>query len=548
MPRPKSASYNQEPGNSGEVAPEPPSSPAKGILMTPGSAIAKRKTVSFGDHIKDKQDDLPARSGGSDDCSAKTPNSWPRTDADEDQAEERAQRKRNNSSLTKALEQVRDESAKRKRVGRGKILNADEEALAQDLVHPESESGKYWKTEYDVYRENTQREVRKLVKKQQMAKSFAKIKDDECLALTDELRRERLNAERLERKTAELEDLLKTCQAQLRDAQAGEGQPSKAPVPSQDVAPSRYSGRATTQREPRAVHVDRSGEINERQEVEQAIDPELLPPRTDHNVRSATEKQERRQELADVKNQAQPEKPRITARPVRTPANNDIGIQPLSSAVPDLASKVDQVPPSPTNGRTVTCGTGATPLRSLNINAGPVNRLTRRDSAQASPPDDSKAQSVSANPASEQVGPILPSLAQPVQSVERAALTGPRDYKPISRRVDALDESSVPLSASSPFQPNAMLLSTAPNAKRSYAPTSTETSKLKENQAPSNDKWTAGPDPVKPSAAWTAISAPTPAVAGRRVTSLTDKNGKEVGQDRLEAARARIRAKGRAVS
>jgi len=50
---------------------------------------------------------------------------------------------------------------------------------------------------------------------------------------------------------------------------------------------------------------------------------------------------------------------------------------------------------------------------------------------------------------------------------------------------------------------------------------------------------------VKPSAAWNAINAP---IASKRVTSLVDKAGNEVGVDRLEAARARIAARARAVS
>ena len=81
MSRPKSAGdaqvlLNDVPAN----APDPVSSPTKGILMTPGTAAARRKTVTFGDHVVDNEEKRPVKSGLPDDCPGKFPSPWNKLD------------------------------------------------------------------------------------------------------------------------------------------------------------------------------------------------------------------------------------------------------------------------------------------------------------------------------------------------------------------------------------------------------------------------------------------------------------------------------------
>jgi hypothetical protein len=131
--------------------------------------------------------------------------------SDDDEPLERSQGRK----LIEAFEQVREGSSKRtsKQVKLSKG-NADVE-VTSDFTNPQSESGQYWKQEYDIYRERTTREVRKLVLKQKAAKSFARDKDIQCTELAEELRQERKTVERLEKRNAELEAQLREYKEQL---------------------------------------------------------------------------------------------------------------------------------------------------------------------------------------------------------------------------------------------------------------------------------------------------------------------------------------------
>ncbi|QIW98525.1 hypothetical protein AMS68_004043 [Peltaster fructicola] len=148
-----------------------PPSPTKGILLTPGTVGGRGKTVTFGDHIRDND------SGKSEQAT------------------------------------VEEIEPGRKRVDPFDALEASESCEKK----PEYPTGRYWKREYDIYRENTSKELRKLITKQKAAKSFAREKDDQCSALSEELQRERQNVRRLESRALELEMAMKGLQAQLAD-------------------------------------------------------------------------------------------------------------------------------------------------------------------------------------------------------------------------------------------------------------------------------------------------------------------------------------------
>lgn len=187
------------------------SSPTKpnGILMTPGTAARGRKTVSFGAHVVDNEDkraSFPGKSGLPNDCPGKFPSPWtlgtelltdkPRT------------------KLTAALYDVRD-SARPKPTSKPRAK--DDNDITLDVMEPRSESGKYWKDQYFSYSERSQKEVKKLVTKQQLAKNYAKKKDAEAMELATKLAEER-KRHKLREKT--LEEQTKEYQERLRQSMA----------------------------------------------------------------------------------------------------------------------------------------------------------------------------------------------------------------------------------------------------------------------------------------------------------------------------------------
>lgn len=73
-----------------------------------------------------------------------------------------------------------------------------------DLNEPRSQSGRYWKSEFQKYHEEAQAEMEKLVKYKQLAKSYAKAKDAEALGLTGRLKEEQARMVEMERTIAEM--------------------------------------------------------------------------------------------------------------------------------------------------------------------------------------------------------------------------------------------------------------------------------------------------------------------------------------------------------
>ncbi|CAD0099107.1 unnamed protein product [Aureobasidium mustum] len=166
-------------------------SPTKpnGILMTPGTT-RRNKTVSFGAHVLDNE----SKKQGGTALSSTFPGSG--------LAQPSSTSNRARTKLTAQLQEVRDSAQKGKtnHTQRAK----DDTDLTMDYMEPRSQSGKYWKREYESYADNTQREMKKLVIKQKAAKDYAKEKEDEVADLKTQLRQERLKVERLEAKTNEL--------------------------------------------------------------------------------------------------------------------------------------------------------------------------------------------------------------------------------------------------------------------------------------------------------------------------------------------------------
>lgn len=197
-----------------------------GILSTPGT-LKGRKTVSFGAQVVDNEGKKTTRSGIPNDCPGKFPSPWtPKVEA---LAEELEERPSSSSKLTQKLYEARDSSkrsepkaeapgAKAKtEAARPKPRARDDADITVDVMEPRSESGRYWRDQYLEYAYNSEREVRKIIKKQQIAKEYARKKDNEAIELTEKLEAER---KRHVQREKELEAKNKDYKERLRQAMA----------------------------------------------------------------------------------------------------------------------------------------------------------------------------------------------------------------------------------------------------------------------------------------------------------------------------------------
>ncbi|KAI6807458.1 hypothetical protein KC315_g14723 [Hortaea werneckii] len=541
MTRPKSAGDVYRAAKEEDaILPEPVASPTKGILLTPGTGGAKRKTVTFGDHVKDNEEKRPIQSGLPDDCPGKFPSPWVKGNPPDEQSEERKESFRGRGNLTEAFEQAREESARRKRPEKKTNCSKDEDP-PKDKDEPSSEAGMFWKAQYDSYRENSQREVRKLIAKQKLAKNFAKDKDQECTDLADQLRQERKKVEKLERRTAELEEQLREMEAQMTSKRSVE----RGRNPVEKGAEGDLHTRRNQKTEPAKIAAVSA--------AEHAVPAQNAEQPSEHQRNVPAEDSAKTGEGSDRQ-----QKRRLT-RPdnLRSKTSDDIWNQSFGSS--------SQAPNnvSPITGRPVTSETHATPLKSLNVNTLP-NSKTRRDSAQPSPPSMERfakepliRQEVVTSPKEKggekrRKSPVRsPELPQPSPEAARSSSRSP--LRRMHSRQEEAEDLSIPVPASSPFEPNPMLSppgATASNSNSNGEQDGVESSgspspSPKDRIPPLNKSKPSQIENVKPMAAWNAINAPA---AGRRILSLTDKSGKEVGLDRIEAAKARLAARGRNVS
>jgi hypothetical protein len=215
-------------------------SPTKlpGILLTPGTATTRRKTVSFGnvpnnfdqDGVRDvteknKQNLSTQTQESSYKASRKT--SLTRT---LELARETKTRKSgfdvNGGSLrsqqlidpSQDIQDVEEETTKQPSTTNTGTSQASNQELLQELIsgdqfdgdmtmdlnEPHSQSGKYWKSEYEQYHEQAKVEMQKLLKYKQLAKSYAKKKDAETLVLTGRLKEEQRRITAMEDKISKL--------------------------------------------------------------------------------------------------------------------------------------------------------------------------------------------------------------------------------------------------------------------------------------------------------------------------------------------------------
>jgi hypothetical protein len=199
---------------------DPLASPSKGILLTPGTAAAKRKSVSWGglkkaalvDPIK-SADSIVLRENAS-------------TEADEAGANEQEDLRRNlfqsklrmpinsiTSALIESSPTLRDKeyglpkTPDLSSLDHNKDLQANLDSggdITIDLKSPRSRSGQHWKWEYQRDHDKSKLEMRKLIRYGQAAKSYAVKRDHEAIRLGGKLKDTETQMKEMEAKVAEL--------------------------------------------------------------------------------------------------------------------------------------------------------------------------------------------------------------------------------------------------------------------------------------------------------------------------------------------------------
>ncbi|EAW12582.1 uncharacterized protein ACLA_010050 [Aspergillus clavatus NRRL 1] len=196
-------------------------SPTKSILVTPGTASNRRKTVSFGDGVVDnerKRDDIFNNK------SLRTPMNLSGNLSSQWISGSSDGKDKPRSKLTQALLDSRDKSpnettdrkidddpfATNETKMVPKSTKAEENDDTINLEDPRSQSGKYWKAEFDNYRAKTTNEIRKLIQYRSAAKKFALMKETEASRLAKKLKEEESKVAEMERHVTQLASTMVT--------------------------------------------------------------------------------------------------------------------------------------------------------------------------------------------------------------------------------------------------------------------------------------------------------------------------------------------------
>ncbi|GIJ85563.1 hypothetical protein Asppvi_004422 [Aspergillus pseudoviridinutans] len=190
-------------------------SPTKSILVTPGTAANRRKTVSFGDGVVDnerRRNDAFAQSSRTPtNLSGNLSSQWLSSSTDS--------KGKPRSRLTQALLDSRDKSPDDSKTTNGQQVDRNpstdtaskgapqstrEDDETVNLDDPRSQSGKYWKAEFDSYRAKTTNEIKKLIQYRSAAKKFALMKEAEASRLAKKLKEEEVKVAEMERHVTQL--------------------------------------------------------------------------------------------------------------------------------------------------------------------------------------------------------------------------------------------------------------------------------------------------------------------------------------------------------
>lgn len=173
-------------------------SPTKpmGILLTPGTATARRKRVSFGRDVK---------AGTNGEADANGPGSGRKSIQQRlEESRKSKKNKEDKAEVEKAMpvaeraeptEEATDDDWE------DEICNHD---VTVDLNEPHSRSGKYWKLEFSKYSDDARAEMEKLVKYKHLAKCYAQKKDAEAAELNQMLEEEREKVAQMQKQMTEM--------------------------------------------------------------------------------------------------------------------------------------------------------------------------------------------------------------------------------------------------------------------------------------------------------------------------------------------------------
>ena len=201
-------------------------SPAKGILLTPGTTATRRKTVSFL-HLEDSDAGRLREDMFQDVELNMDPLLTPSKSAPEAQSNDEPR----HSKLTKTLLELSKQKSKRKDTsGEADVHLPGQEALVStaiqtesdgsavevtmDLSKPRSRSGQHWKTEYEQYQRRSNREMKEIIKYGQTIKSYAAKKDAEATSLSERLKKELAKVARMESRVSKLAARLNAVEGQ----------------------------------------------------------------------------------------------------------------------------------------------------------------------------------------------------------------------------------------------------------------------------------------------------------------------------------------------
>ncbi|KAI5309562.1 hypothetical protein KEM55_002966 [Ascosphaera atra] len=175
-------------------------SPTKGILMTPGTTSKFPKTVSFGEQVVDMDSKRRLFGGVGEKGSQKGNGQENLAPSDEKRQPKQRQPSLNEAAPGKTLGIHRQpEESQEKESAFGFQVPSDDEDVTVDLELPHSQSGLFWKQEYESYRQKTALETLKLVEYRRAAKRYAKQKEEETQWFIQRLREKEATNSDLER-------------------------------------------------------------------------------------------------------------------------------------------------------------------------------------------------------------------------------------------------------------------------------------------------------------------------------------------------------------
>lgn len=205
---------------------DPLASPTKGILITPGTAATRRKTVSFG--FNEAVAEAKSKTAAVD---VAEPNIDPMLTPHKQESEAPTSDQPRHSKLTKQL--IKLSKQKSDRCSPPKNLHSQPPAIVHaptltfqtdslmvdpdttvDLSQPRSRSGQHWKAEFEEFHKRSSREMKKVIQYGQNVRSYAVIKDHEATTLSEKLEDELAKVAAMETKVSKLSKRLSIAQAQ----------------------------------------------------------------------------------------------------------------------------------------------------------------------------------------------------------------------------------------------------------------------------------------------------------------------------------------------